>query len=387
MMEFAFFSSIFVIIFVYGLYGPVMMVFRKFFKNQNQEEELDPELPSISLIIPAFNEGDWIEPKIQNSLFMEYPEGKLEVIVVTDGSTDQTNQKAANFKDQIVLLHENERNGKIKAMDRGAKIAKNQILVFTDANTVLNKKALLRIGDNFRRREVGMVAGEKKVLAIEEGESAQGEGFYWKYESWLKKLDSEVSSVIGAAGELFAMRQELYETLPDDTLLDDFMLSTRVVEKGYRVAYESGAYAIEYGSASYRDEWKRKVRICAGGVQSVIRSYRLFNFKKYGLRSFSFVVHRASRWTIAPLALLSSFILSGMMAHQSTFYLAYFGISLFSLLLTWVSVRNNQKNLPKPLLLIVYFIFMHASAIAGWIRYASKSQSVNWERAVRLSQV
>lgn len=384
-LEVLFIVCITIILFVYGLYGPIMSIL-KMVKTKKRKVYFSylTELPSISLIIPAFNEEDWIAKKINNSIGLSYPSEKLEIIVITDGSTDHTNLIASAFEDDVILLHESSRNGKIKAMDRAAKIANNDILVFTDANTTLNFDALLHIGKNFSLPEVGMVSGEKKVKSISHGESAEGEGLYWKYESWLKQLDSDVASVIGAAGELFAIRSELYDTMPADTLLDDFMLSSRVIELGYDVIYEPKAYAVEYGSASYQDEWKRKVRICAGGIQSTIRSSFLFNFRRYGIKSFSFIVHRVSRWTLAPMALLLSYVLSVILFYESSLYSLYFLLGSFSISLTLYSIAMNQRFLPKPLLLIVYFTFMHISAIAGWFRYFSGKQHVNWQRSTRL---
>lgn len=384
MLEVIFYLSVLIIVFTYVLYGPIMMIVKSFRKKGVILLKAEDELPSISLVIPAFNEEAWIAEKINNSLELEYPFDKIEIIVVTDGSDDDTARISSTFEGQVITLHQPERNGKIRAMDRASEIAKNEIIIFTDANTILNKKSIWYIAQNFNNPKVGMVSGEKKVVSKKEGESANGEGLYWKYESWLKKLDSDVSSVIGAAGELFAIRSSLYDTLPEDTLLDDFMLSTRVIEMGYKVTYEPKAFAIEYGSASYKEEWKRKVRICAGGVQSIIRSSALFNFSKYGLKSFSFAVHRAARWTLAPLALIISYLTSGLLILKSPIFLMYFILGSFGLAITYISIQKNLKSLPKPLLLIVYFTFMHISAIAGWFRYFGKKQSVNWERSVRL---
>jgi cellulose synthase/poly-beta-1,6-N-acetylglucosamine synthase-like glycosyltransferase len=384
-LELLFILSLAVIVFVYALYGPIMMVLRLLKGKRKMAEPLTAPLPGISLIIPAYNEEGWIRRKIENSLSLNYPKDKLEIIVVTDGSTDGTNKIASEYMESIMLLHQSARNGKIKAMDRAARIANKEILLFTDANTDLNSNSLIYIAHQYADTRVGMVAGEKKVMAQSDGESANAEGLYWKYESWLKQLDSDVSSVIGAAGELFSIRADLYDSMPDDTILDDFMLSSRVVELGYRVAYEPRAFAIEFGSASYKEEWKRKVRICTGGIQSVIRSRRLFDFSSYGLRSFSFLVHRVSRWTLAPGALALSYFSSGMLASTSPIYSTYFMMGSLALALTYFAVQENLKNLPKPLLLIVYFTFMHLSALAGWYRYFSRTQSVNWERAARLA--
>lgn len=384
-MDILFMLSILILVFIYALYGPIMVLIKYMQPKKIKRIKGDSELPSLSLIIPAFNEEGWIKDKLDNSLDLEYPFEKLEIIVVTDGSSDETYSIANEYGDKIMLLHSSDRMGKISAMDRASRIANNEVLIFTDANTVLNKDCLINMANHFNNPEIGMVSGEKKVLASKEGEAASGEGLYWKYESWLKSLDSEVASVIGAAGELFALRSNLYEKLPSDTLLDDFMLSTRLIEKGFKIVYEPKALAIEYGSSSYKEEWKRKVRICAGGVQSVIRSSALFNIKLYGLKSFAFIIHRASRWTIAPLALLASLILSFYLSEDSIYYQVYSLMGLSALFLTYITIHKNLKNLPKPLLLIVYFTFMHISAIAGWFRFFSNKQSVNWERAARIS--
>ncbi|MEO1021636.1 MAG: glycosyltransferase family 2 protein [Bacteroidota bacterium] len=381
-----FFVCISLIVFIYGLYGPILYIIRSFVRrNKANHESTESGLPSVSLIIPAYNEEGWIEQKIDNSLNLNYPKSKLEVIVVTDGSTDDTPLFASAFRDEIIFMHEAPRKGKISAMDRAAMVAGNDILVYTDANTTLNDDALLHIAEHFEHEDVGMVSGEKRVLAKADGESAQGEGLYWKYESWLKKLDSDVATVIGVAGELFAIKKALYQTLPADTLLDDFMLSSKVIEQGYRVAYEKKAVATEYGSTSYLEEWKRKVRICAGGLQASVRSRALFNFSRFGFKSFCFLVHRVSRWTIAPLALLVSYVCSAMLVTQSNLFAIYFILGSVALGLTIFSIYTNKKNLPKLLLLIVYFTFMHISAIAGWFRYLSGKQQVNWERAVRIT--
>lgn len=384
-MNIIFAINLLILLFVYVLYGPIMVLFKQFKSRKSLINNKSDKLPTISLIVPAFNEEGWIRNKIENSFELDYPSDKIEIIVVSDGSSDQTASITSEYGDKIMHIHSSERKGKIDAMDRASIIANNDILIFTDANTDLNKSCMMNIAKHFAKNDVGMVAGEKKVLATKEGESASGEGLYWKYESWLKSLDSDVASVIGAAGELFAIRSNLYERLPNDTLLDDFMLSTRVLEKGYRIVYEPKALATEYGSSSYKEEWKRKVRICAGGIQSIIRSSRLFNMNTYGLKSFAFIVHRASRWTIAPLALIISFITSLILSADSWFYQAYFGLGVFALITTYVTIQKNLKNLPKPLLLIVYFTFMHISAIAGWFRYFSNNQSVNWEKAARIA--
>ncbi len=170
---------------------------------------------------------------------------------------------------------------------------------------MLNKEAVREIVKHFQNPSVGCVAGEKRVITLsKDGASAAGEGIYWKYESLLKKFDYRLHSAVGAAGELFAIRKELHQEVEKDTLLDDFVISLRIAQKGYKIAYEPNAYATESASASIAEEMKRKVRISAGGLQSIVRLQSLFNVFKYGVLSFQFISHRVLRWTITPLLLL-----------------------------------------------------------------------------------
>ena len=158
---------------------------------------------------------------------------------------------------------------------------------------------------------VGAVAGEKRISTEgSEAAAGAGEGLYWKYESFLKKLDTQLYSVVGAAGELFAVRTKLFGEVEKDTLLDDFMVSLRIAADGYRVIYEPDAYASERPSFSIQDEMKRKIRIASGGFQSITRLGFLWNIFKYGLLSFQYVSHRAMRWAVAPFCLPLIFLLN-----------------------------------------------------------------------------
>src|ERR1041384_6800248 len=185
------------------------------------------------------------------------------------------------------------------------KMVKTPLVVFCDANTILNREALKLLVRHFKDPKVGAVAGEKRVIqGNSENAAGSGEGAYWKYESRLKKWDSELNAVVGAAGELLAVRTELYEEVPPGVFIEDFRLSMNIAKAGYRVVYEPDAYAKETASASIAEEKKRKVRISAGGLIEVWHFMGLLNFFKYGWLSFQYVSHRALRWTLAPLGLL-----------------------------------------------------------------------------------
>lgn len=202
---------------------------------------------------------------MRNCLELDYPADKLRILWVTDGSNDRTNERLSRWP-QATVLHQPQRQGKTAALNRGIHFVKTPLVVFTDANTHLNREALREIVHAFTNPKVGCVAGEKRIAVQSKDNAASGgEGLYWKYESTLKALDARLYSAVGAAGELFAVRRELFEEMRTDTLLDDFILSLRIVMQGHTIAYCANAYAVESGSADMREEEKRKVRIAAGG--------------------------------------------------------------------------------------------------------------------------
>ncbi len=275
-------------------------------------------------------------------------------------------------------------------MNRGMKLVKTPIVVFCDANTLLGKESIRRIVNLFSNPIVGCVSGEKRIFGKEKDAAAgAGEGLYWKYESTLKKWDAELYSVVGAAGELFAIRTELYQEVEKDTLLDDFIISLRVAQKGYTIQYDPEAYAIETASANVKEELKRKIRISAGGIQSVVRLGSLLNIFKYGTLSFQYISHRVLRWTLAPLCLL--FIIPAGIAlalNEGIFEFGFYSVLwwlqvlfYFSALLGWY--LENKSIRVKLLFVPYYFFIMNLSVFLGFKRYLKGSQSVNWERAKR----
>ncbi|RYG03945.1 MAG: glycosyltransferase family 2 protein, partial [Chitinophagaceae bacterium] len=234
-----FFAGIFFILYTYAgysLFVYILLKIRNIFTSKKESFEDSGFEPPVTLVIAAFNEEDFVATKIKNSLELDYPADKLEIIFVTDGSTDRTVQIVA-ANPRVTLQHSDARRGKIAAIHRVMPKITNPITIFSDANTLLNKDAVRNIVRHYADQNIGAVSGEKKVIAADTSDS-NGEGAYWKYESALKQIDSDFYTVVGAAGELFSLRTELYTYPGDNVLLDDFILSMRICEKGYRVVYE-----------------------------------------------------------------------------------------------------------------------------------------------------
>ncbi len=370
----------------YGMVLWVWVKFRKLFQKPMPRPGTETFTPPVTLIVAAYNEEEAIRQKIENSLSLDYPADALRLIFITDGSTDQTPAIVARYA-QIRGLHSGTRQGKVAAMHRAMSFVETPFVVFSDANTLLNAHSIRNIVNHYQNPTVGGVAGEKKILkAAGEAAAGAGEGLYWKYESFLKKLDWDFYTVVGAAGELFSIRTDLYEYPGDNILLDDFIISLRVCQKGYRVAYEREAFALETASLSIKEEQKRKIRISAGGFQSMYLLRGLLNFFKHPILSFQYISHRVLRWTLCPLFLPfilvaniilvvinASLIYSVILAAQTLFYAAAF--------IGWLLSLTNKKV--SLLYAPYYFVFINVSLYLGFVRFLKGRQTVLWEKAAR----
>ncbi|EOR96061.1 Glycosyl transferase, group 2 family protein [Arcticibacter svalbardensis MN12-7] len=389
-MKVTFWLSIFIVFYTflgYGILLFLMVRIKRLFSKKPTEPIIDiDQLPTCTLIVAAFNEQDYMHDKIKNTLQLNYPTNKLQILFVTDGSTDHTPEIVAEYK-EIKLLHSPLRKGKINAVHRAVQEVDTEVIVFTDANTFLNTDALQIICAHYKNNNVGAVAGEKRVFSDELADaSAAGEGFYWKYESALKKWDSEIYSVVGAAGELFSIRTSLYEPVGPDIILDDFMISMLIAMKNYRIVYEPNAYATENASANVKEELKRKIRIAAGGIQSIIKLMPLFNVFKYGILSFQYISHRVLRWTVAPFLLILIFFTNAALAISSEGWLYSFILFLqiifYSAACLGYLLEKKQLRI-KALFIPYYFCVMNYAVFAGIYRYYTKQQSATWEKSLR----
>jgi poly-beta-1,6-N-acetyl-D-glucosamine synthase len=380
-----FWIGVVLVVYTYVGYGAIIYILNKLIgRKKITDNQADDFYPQVTLMVAAYNEEFFIESKITNSLGLDYPHEKLNLWVVADGSTDRTIEIAQRYP-SVKTFYAPERMGKIHAVNRVIKLVKTPIVIFSDANTELNKDAIKNIVRHFRDEKVGGVAGEKQITNNkEDNASGSGEGIYWKYESALKKMDSNLTTAIGAAGELFALRTELYHEPEPDTIIEDFVTSMKIVAQGYRFVYEPNACAVETASASIKDEWKRKVRISAGGIQAIIRLPELLNPFLYGLVCWQYVSHRVLRWTLAPLALPIILVTNILLFNESIFYqLCLIGqVAFYSLALVGHFLQNKKISI-KGFFVPYYFTMMNLSVFAGVKRLLKKQQSVVWEKSAR----
>lgn len=392
-LKILFWIGIFVVFYAYIGYGIVLWMLSSLKRRSRWPISFKTEpLPEVTFVVCAFNEEDWIGQKIENSLAIQYPRDRITFFFVTDGSDDTTEQMVRQYPYpsgvKWQLLHQPERKGKIAAFQRAMKHITTPIVISTDANTLINPDAVSQLVRHFNDPQVGAVAGEKRIsMGHTNDASSAGEGVYWKYESLLKKWDAELWSVVGAAGELFAFRTIAYENVPVDTLVEDFYLTMRIAQKGWRVQYEPNAFAVESSSASVAEEMKRKVRIAAGGLQAVVRLAPLLNIFRYGTLSFQYISHRVLRWTLAPLFLPIILITNLTLAMKGLPGYQVLGcvqlIFYTAAILGWVLEKRKIKI--KALFIPYYFCLMNWAMYLGFWRLIRGQQSVVWEKAKRAS--
>lgn len=380
------------IILFYTYIGYLLVLFvLNVFRNNNPKEETSGEfLPGVSLLIPAYNEFDFLRAKIDNINSLNYPADKLDIIWIIDGSDDGSYEYLKDHTDHTIL-HQRERAGKSAAINMGMQKVKEAYTIITDANTALNREAIRNIIGCFKDERTGCVAGEKRISQSKGNNTvSSGEGIYWRYESLIKKLESGLKTTIGGAGELLAIKTNLYREIDKDIINDDFFLSLMIIRQRHRIKYCPGAYATERPSADIKEEIRRKSRIAAGGVQIVFKLPEFLNIIKYGSYSFQYISHKVLRWTIAPLAFfiipfINLFIVINN-AFKADIYLIVLIISILFILLTFIGfIAGGSRSYTKHLILPYYITMMNISTLMGIARFLGRKQSSKWDKSKRMT--
>ena len=335
----------------------------------------------VALVIAAFNEERVIAAKIENALSLDYEPEKFQVVVVADGSSDRTAEIARGFNDpRVICLHEPERRGKSHALNRAVAASDADVLVLSDANNFYSKDAIRLLVARLREPGVGGATGAKKIYASRDRAASGGDGLYWRYESKIKLAESRLGGTVTADGEIFALRREDYRPIPPSVINDDMYLTFRLVEAGKRVVYEPAAVAVEEASMTIREDFNTKVRMIAGGMQSIRSEWRTIFCS--GWFSLKFASHKLLRW-LMPLVLATLLVSSGLLAGQPV-YRALFAAQVVFYLLAALGWMMNARN-ARPAFAYVpfYFVAMNFAAAGGLWRYLRGRHSVLWSKAAR----
>lgn len=383
LLEVIFWSGLFLLFYSYLGYPLFLIVVNKMLSPKSLWKREDEGWPVVSILIAAYNEEKVIGDKLKNCLALDYPAELLEIYVASDGSSDKTNAIVSGYADKEKRIHllEFPRTGKSGVLNKAIACLKSEIVVFSDANTEYMRDALTNLINHFSDEKVGCVCGRLIYRNPDGTISGKGESLYWRYETKLKKLESKLGYVAGANGAIYAIRRDLFEPLPTGTINDDFTISMRIVQKGFRSLYDENAIAHEDVALNMESEFKRHVRDSAGHYIAVYHLLGLLN-PFLGLRSFIYWSHRLLRWA-APFILILLLILN-MLLLNNFFYLFILILHLgfyLSAIFGLINVRN--KKLPFFMYVPFYFCNLNFALLLGFFKAVTGKQKMMWERTER----
>lgn len=370
-MESAYALFLFLTLYPYLLY-PMLVILWSGQKGQIWNQE--PVTPRVSMIISVFNEEGVILEKIQNALSLDYPEELLEIIIVSDGSTDRTNQVVASVVDpRVVLRAYPERNGKTVCLNRVVPDAKGEILVFTDANSMFPTDTILKLARNFSDNRIGLVTGWTKYRTA--GGEEETTGLYARLEKVIKYGESLVSSCVGADGAVFAMRKPLYKPLKDYDI-NDFVIPLNVIGQGKRVVLDPEVYCIEKPSEGEVKEYRRQARITNRSLGAIRRNFKFLNPLHYGSFAFFLLSHKVVRFLV-PFFFLGLFCTGVILSGTSTLYACLVSAQFFFITIGVFGVLDYFKG--RAVQLCSFVLLTLYAQLVGWIRWAAGRSDVIWK--------
>lgn len=375
------------ILYTYLVFPVLLSLFARVFAHSRTEPIVDlsrAELPRVAVVIAAYNEEAVIAAKLDNCWQIDYPQDRFSVYIGSDGSHDQTPEILRRCENP--LLHAvifPQRRGKISVLNDLVVQIDTDILVMTDASTLFAPDAVQKLVRQFRDPRMGCVTGE---LSIETSGDVSGEGFYLKYERWIKRGEGALGCVIGCFGPIFAMRRSLYRPLPPSTIVEDLVFCLRVLEQGFLTSSEPQAHATDPACATMRGEMARKIRIGAGGFQTLGITWPLL-MPQFGFCAFAYWGHKVLRWLV-PLFFLVGFIANAILVlspADSAILWVFRAALLFQVmgsLIAWTAYKlPSGRKMPRWTRPVSYFYLMNYGLFRGLLRFLFNTQKVTWERA------
>ncbi len=381
-----FWVSASLVLYVYFVYPGSLWAWTKLAKSRHEHCQPDGKSPGISVIVAARNEADNIEQRILNFLKQSYPVDRMEIIVVSDGSTDATASIVRSIAakneiggaQRIVAIELAENKGKPHALNIAIKEARNDILIMADARQTFHVDAIRHLVSTLSDPSIGCVSGELRLQASTSGKTHGVEmGIYWRYERFIRRLEAELSSVVGMTGAIYAIRRNLYDEIPENILIDDVLIPMNVVRKGYRASYNSSAIASDTLSITPSQEWKRKVRTMAGNWQ-LLRIFPWLLSPVHNPIFLQFFSHKVGR-LLVPFALVATLICSYAISTPFYSLLAAIQTSGILLGLSGIVVPNTRKL--RPISLAYFFLLLNASVIVGMIHGLRPEARILWSDA------
>jgi cellulose synthase/poly-beta-1,6-N-acetylglucosamine synthase-like glycosyltransferase len=370
--------SMFLILYVYIGYPVCLWCLNKATKNRNVN--LDENfLPSVTLMISCYNEIDVVEEKIRNSLALDYPKDQLSIIVISDGSDDGTDEVALSFQAQRVsLVRQDGRLGKTSAINLAMQECTSDIVVFSDANAMYKTDAIKKLTRNFNDVSVGYVVGAALYTNGQENSAAASENLYWMYEIALKTMESNVHSVVGGDGAIYAIRRDLFKKM-DAKDINDFVNPLQIIEQGYRGVFDKEAICTEETAGDFSKEYKRKQRIVNRSFRGLLKVKSVLNPFKFGFFSFQVISHKLLRW-LQPIFILLFATGSILLALKE--YSVFSNVSQVGILFLWLAqigyLKSRQQYISKIFFIPYYFVMVNYYSLLGVVSALMGNIQVIW---------
>ncbi len=374
--QIVFWLSVALLFYVYAGYPLVVYLVSILFPKKIQRAQFES---TVSVIITAYNEERDIRAKLQNTLEIDYPKEKLEIIVASDCSTDKTDEIVREFSAQNVKLYrQNERLGKTSAQNMAVEKATGEIILFSDATTMYEKQVLRAMLPNFADESVGCVAG--KLIYVDASRSSVGKGAksYWSYETFLKESESRACSLIGASGCLYSIRKSAYRAMYPEAC-SDFLIATVMYRQGLRTVYEPGATCVEETNQHSKKEMQMRVRVIAQTFTDLWRNREMLNPLKSGFYAVELFSHKVLRYAV-PIFLILMVLSAGILAIHSNFFLLVFALQIgfyAVALFAWLLEKNNLRM--GALAIPLYFVLANLASLLGFYKFLSGERYARWE--------
>jgi cellulose synthase/poly-beta-1,6-N-acetylglucosamine synthase-like glycosyltransferase len=375
MIEFLFAGSLFMLFYIHIGY-PILVAMIGYVGNRTiVKREISP---SVTVLIAAYNEQDSIRATIQNKLDQEYPANLIEIIVISDGSNDRTDEIVLSFNDaRVKLIRQYPRQGKTCALNLAAPRANGDIIVFSDANSIYEKDAIRMLIRNFADPKVGYVTGQMIYVDHKGSPTAKGCGRYMQYENFLRSMETRIGSVVGVDGGIDAVRKSLYQEMAPDQL-PDLVLPLKVIEQGYRVVYEPAAFLTEPALKTSGDEYKMRVRVALRAMWALFCMRDLLWMDSNRLFSWQLWSHKVLRY-LCFIFLFSSWTLNALLLEKGMFFLLFFIIQNFAYFLAIASPVWELKWLKYNFgAYCRYFALIHIAAAHGFAKFMLGQKQIVW---------